>query len=250
MNSRPDVFVVGDVHGHHDRLIALLDKAGVDDRDCIVVQCGDLGHFGRETYADDLTCWRNVYDKTLKVDIVIWGNHDRAVIDTNHTFGGYSKPHGPEIKHMMNAMEADGRLRLAYAAHGWLITHAGYSPSGRYPDTTVDRTDAEALAQWLCDEKQGPVIDAVSRYRGGWSEWGGILWRDVREDLWDGVPQVFGHSADKDHLVRGEQDQWFCVDIGGKGGWLDPDAACLAGLWLPSQEIIRVDMNLGKDNEE
>lgn len=239
------VFAIGDVHGHYDRLVALLAKADVTDQDCIVVQCGDLGHFGRDTQAGDLACWTAVYKREVKVDIVLWGNHDRAVIDTNHGFSGYKSP-GQEIKHMMRAMEADGRLRMAYAAHGWLLTHAGLHAQIKYnplPED-VDRTDAESMALYLCGlgHQTDAILDAVGRSRGGWSPYGGILWRDIAEALWSGVPQVFGHSASSQHVVRGEQDKWYCIDIGAKGGPVDTDANCLAGIWLPTQEIVRVDL--------
>lgn len=233
--------IIGDCHGHHDRLEALLSKAGVADKDCTVMQLGDLGHFDATTRASDAETWRLVYKRELKVDKVLWGNHDRAVIDPKHRFTGYAHP-DPEITHMMRAMEAEGRLTLAEAVHGWLVTHAGLAPLAIDTRREVDWHDAQAIADWLNGES-GETIDAVSRARYGRYPFGGILWRDISEDLWDGVPQIFGHSASFQHVIRGETDQWYDIDIGGKGGPNDRDAECLAGIWLPSQEIVRVDMN-------
>lgn len=245
VNDKP-VLVVGDVHGHTHRLTALLEQEGTKDKDCYVVQLGDLGHFGRHTHHDDLRAWQMALEGV--VDYVLWGNHDRAVIDSSHEFGGYDPP-GPEPLHIMKTMEAEGRLLMAMEAHGWLLTHAGlhkaFKSVWRVPPE-VDKADAGSIAGWLnrCNldyEHRHEAIDNIGARRGGFSATGGVLWRDLTEKLYPDVPQVFGHSADKDHLVRGEEDKWYCVDIGGKGGREDPDAECLAGIWLPSQEIVRVD---------
>lgn len=219
---------VGDVHGHLHRLEALLKEAGAGDDDT-VVQLGDLGHVGRQTQHDDVLAWRAAQEGL--VDIVLWGNHDRALVDRRHMFGGYGDP-SPELRKIVNDMERDGRVKLAHAAHGWLLTHAGLHPD------FGDVGDAERLAQWLNDNPGSRAVNAVGRYRGGDSPAGGILWRDVEEDLDTRVPQVFGHSASRQHVVRGEADEWYCVDIGGAPG--TREAECLAGIWLPSQELVQV----------
>lgn len=241
------VLVIGDVHGHVERLSALLEQERVKDRDCRVVQLGDLGHFGRETRAADLMAWNLAYEGAI--DYVLWGNHDRAVLDRYHEFGGFSAP-GPEPLHIMKTMEAQGRLLIALDAHGWLLTHAGLHAAVRSAwkcPADVDLTSAASLAGWLNrlqfdSEHRHDVIDAISGRRGGWSAAGGVLWRDIDEKLYTGVPQIFGHSADHRRRTRGEKDKWYCLDIGGKGGPDDPEADCLAGIWLPSQEIVRVDL--------
>lgn len=241
-----DTLVVGDVHGNIDRLEALLKQEDVDNRDCQVVQLGDLGHFGgsRGSPTGDLIAWMEARDGL--VDYVLWGNHDRAVVDPHHHFGGYERP-DYEVKHIMRLMQAEGRLLMAMECHGWLLTHAGLHAQFKYQKTPkdVDKTSAASIADWINqrmrDDETEPVIDAIGGRRGGWSPFGGILWRDVSEKLYRGIPQIFGHSAHRQHIVRGEQDRWYCVDIGGKGGPHDQDAQCLAGIWLPSQEIVRVD---------
>jgi len=246
------VLVIGDVHGHADRLRALLEQERPHERGARVIQLGDLGHFGEHTMVGDLECWRMALEG--EVDTVLWGNHDRAVIDTRHMFGGYCSP-PPETVEVINQVDGQGRLKLAEEAHGWLLTHAGLHPQIRYmPEAgEVDRTDPRALADWINTNPPSPfrprlyggsrsIVDAIGPHRGGGSTFGGVLWRDIQEKLYDGVPQVFGHSANRKHAVRGEADRWYCVDIGGKGD--RPSEDCLAAIWLPSQEIVRVDLDL------
>lgn len=259
------MFVIGDVHGHVERLEALLLKADVEGRDCTVVQVGDLAHVGEDTKPQDIIAWQRAQQGWL--DIVLWGNHDRAAVDPYHIFSGHAKPDG-EVTNIMNAMERDGRLLMAYEAHGWLITHAGLHAQFKFTKTPkdLDKANAVAIVNWLnstesrsfYDPQRGftkrgsdvipsgrAVVNAIGHSRGGSSSYGGILWRDISEKLWDKVPQVFGHSASRQQIVRGEADKWYCVDIGGKGGAGYIEAECLAGIWLPSQDIVRVDKNKG-----
>lgn len=266
MTEERPVFVIGDVHGHVERLQALLVKADTDNIDCTVVQVGDLGHFGKDTMEGDSAAWN--YAQEGWVDTVLWGNHDRAAVDPYHGFSGFTTPIS-DATTIMNEMERAGRLLMAYAAHGWLITHAGLHAQMKFTTVPegVDKTNAASLAQWLNSaearrlfnpkygfSKRGTekipsnraVVNAVGRYRGGSSSYGGILWRDINEKLWTKVPQIFGHSASSQHIVRGEAGKWYCIDIGGKGGHGYQEAECLAGIWLPSEEIVRVDSIKGE----
>lgn len=314
--ERPTL-VVGDVHGHFDRLEALLlqegilgrcpdcdglgefegvqtrnDQGGLDvevhechachgdgqrriNHDVEVVQLGDLGHFGRgASPTGDTMCWAYA-DRWL--DVVLWGNHDRAVIDSQHAFTGFLSP-GPEVKHYMHGLYAQDKLRLAHAAHGWLITHAGLHAGWKQQKgIDFDRSDPVVVAEWINENDWWPendtsfkpvryppvpdrlsdkqrsamaVRDAISHKRGGWSQTGGILWRDEEEKLYNGFPQVYGHSAQLDgqfviRKYRGDRMTakggiWkgdaFNIDIGGK------HEARLGAVWLPERRLVRVDV--------
>jgi len=264
--------VIGDVHGKYDRLRALLVQEGIVDdqtgrrinRDVKVVHLGDLGHFGGASGSPtgDQMCWE-VAEEWL--DIVLWGNHDRAVVDASHVFTGYEHPQ-PIVRHTMQVMEAEGKLCWAYAAHGHLVTHAGLHSRFKYNDVPIDKTDPVAVAEWLnmrgednmdISIDQAAARHAVGRRRGGRSPHGGILWRDIEENLYSEFPQVFGHSADhKSHAVRycwekgltrklesvpdHVKEVSYCIDVGGKGD--RPGDNCLAGIWLPSGDVVRVDL--------
>ena len=211
-------FVVGDVHGNLSRLEALLEKANVTSDD-EVVQLGDLGDFRRETQSNDAAAYRFA---ALNKIIVLWGNHDRAAVDQwQHSFRGFYPP----PKRMLNLI-ARVKPRFAYEAHGFLLTHAGLHPSvtPAGPKRMID------LVAHLNSYFPAPLWDAISHARGGFSEAGGILWRDDCEELWDGVPQIYGHSRGD---IRRYGKSW-CVDVASK------ENDCLAGIWLPEEKVVAI----------
>jgi hypothetical protein len=295
-NPVKPTLVIGDVHGHFDRLEALLLQEGIlgECPDCggggdhawdgdmmcppcggdgsrrinfdvEVVQIGDLGHFGQDASpTGDMMCWKYAADW---FDAVLWGNHDRAVIDGYHVFSGYLSP-GPEIKHYMHGLYARDKLKLAHVAHGWLLTHAGLQAGWKQQKgIDFDRDDPDAFVKWINEkdwwpgereisrESHAAVRDAISRNRGGGSPTGGILWRDDRkEKLYRGMKQVFGHTASLDghffYQQDGDRDRvkvettdtlpgdtvGINLDIGSKYG------QHLGGVWLPDLRLVRVDL--------
>jgi hypothetical protein len=271
------------VHGHLDRLEALLKQEGFLDRceecdgsgtygdgydqdcpwcqglgwirlrtDVTIVQLGDLGHFGRDASpTGDILCYKYVTDNRW-ADIVLWGNHDRALVDPGHAFNGFLQNY--EVMHYIQLLRGQGRMRLAYEAHDFLITHAGLALA--FKDQKVNdglKTDPAKLADWLNTEDEKylsqwldgavknrhvldyqalAIRDAIGTRRGGRVNVGGILWRDINEKLYDGFRQVFGHSADSERgqvryctkaihtrkpLALGDMidEASYCIDVGG-----------------------------------
>lgn len=303
-----DTFVIGDVHGHLDRLEALLKQEGLlklcdqcdgngtiqtaekieggqieyrsdqckpcygfghmrDRPEVTVIQLGDLGHFGRDgSPTADVFCLQTAV--LGWIDLMLWGNHDRALIDPVHTFTGHIQ--NREALHYLKHLQDKGKLKLAHVAHGFLITHAGLAQA--FKAQKVDQAlkdDPDLFAEWMnveddkylkshgedADPQATSIRDAISVHRGGHSNTGGVLWRDINEKLYDGFRQIFGHSADPKNQVcycwkNGREridkdgpfrdDASYCVDIGGKPG--RPGNDCLAGIWLPSEKIVRVDL--------
>lgn len=247
--------VVGDCHGHVDRLEALLKQEGIISEcpdsgivrrnfDVEVVQLGDLGHFGA-TQAKDRSIWT---DGPKWLDVILWGNHDRAVVDGRHFFVGYQKPF-PETVEAIDAAAKSKKLRLAHAAHGFLLTHAGLHAKYKY--NQAPHGDALAIASWLNalndadsqDKDFLAIRDAISTSRGGRSNYGGILWRDCSESLYKPVRQVFGHSS-KDKVRTYQTSKIgdsFCVDVGQQFN------GRLAAIWLPDETIVEVKVD---ENEE
>lgn len=236
------VFVVGDCHGHIERLLALLVKAGFLDsegrptdqtRIANVVQLGDLGHYGVDTQEGDAACWEFACQHSWFR--VLWGNHDMAVAaGRRHAFRGYVEP-SQSVKDMMQQKAP----QFATTAHGYLLTHAGLHPS-YVPLTAKDALDGKvdrakfmaALINLTCEGAtfNVPVRDDISVRRRGWEAQGGILWRDAYEQLSD-IPQVFGHSRAYNVRKIGAS---FCIDIAAK------DDDMLAGIWLPSMQVVAV----------
>lgn len=228
-----------------------------------VVLLGDVAHFGTDgSPTGDILTWRAA---TLWADVILWGNHDRAAVDEQHAHRGYSRPH-PEAFHWLVSARARRLVKLAYSAHGFLLTHAGLVAAfrgQRIPD--VLKSDPVALATWLNEQDElefaghqtdpqfTAIRDAIPKKRGGKAPAGGILWRDIDEKLYTGFRQVFGHSASSQHVVRYAYGDWFtgkpgvakadpsyCIDVGGKGNKTGDN--CLAGIYLPDETIVRVDL--------
>ena len=266
-NSRP-VFAIGDVHGHLDRIEALLSSQKLIQRcpDCrnlncptcegsgylrspleaTIVQLGDLGHIGETGSATgDIFCY-NLAKSVF--DVLLWGNHDRAAVDPHHQFGGFKLDNIDLFRAVV-----DTPHKMAFLAHGFLLTHAGLqrglarlnvAPTHRTPrgfSEIVNRLDGQ-YAQELealninADEllKLRKFRDDISVYRGGPSTTGGILWRDTNESLYR-VPQIFGHSkGEKIRRYTSKAGDSYCIDLGTEAN------GRLAGVWLPEMRFVEV----------
>lgn len=245
-------FIVPDVHGHYDRLLALLVQESIVDpvtekrtnHDVEVVQLGDLGHFGKTgSPSGDFFCYEMADDW---FDTILWGNHDRGVVDAKHRFNGFQHPNEATVNLMRN-LSVSGKLRFAHATHGYLLTHAGLHPyfasaacreNERIPRAI--QNNPESIANWINDnshDKYGTIqmIDAIGTLRGGRRPEGGILWRDAHEKLYPHVRQVFGHSKDKDvRTYYTKAGVNYCLDTGSTTN------GRLNGFWLPENRLVEV----------
>jgi hypothetical protein len=259
-----NMFVFGDVHDHYDRMFDLLVEQGLVDPvthqrlrpDVEVVQLGDLGHFGEAGSAGARMCYQAVRDGW--VDIVLLGNHDRAALDGND-FSGY-RAADPDVRQLMLSLKHTGRLQLAHAAHGHLLTHAGlHAAFAEQEGVPCDKSDPQQVAAFLNAlwRQQTPganagIWDAVGETRGGpEGAPGGILWRHWTEPLYDAFPQICGHttgvdvrarplSEDEDvenayeALAEDPRPLHVCLDVG------TPRNGRLTGMWLPSRRLAEV----------
>jgi hypothetical protein len=230
-------FVIGDVHGHAPLLAQLIDRAGVIGMGAEVVLLGDVGHFSHASHERDFTTW-SLVDKLRYALVaqggdltVLWGNHDYANISPDkHGFRGF-EPAFPEVRDIMTRLAP----RFALEREGFLLTHAGLAPRFAPPAGTP----IEVLAQVLNSAEGLPAIDDISYRRGGYAVQGGILWRDAREPLAEGIKQVFGHSRGMVRRFGPAQDSW-CIDVCDKG-----DDASLVGLWLHDLKVVAVGPDQG-----
>jgi hypothetical protein len=221
-------FVIGDVHGHIETLKELLFAAGLMDKDenrlrpeVQITQLGDLGQFDYEAQYFDKKC----YELAIKMDMrVLWGNHDRAVISDQHRFRGYCEP-DDQMKDLMEQVNPQN----AACAGEYLLTHAGLSPT--YVEFISGCDNVKDIASALNVKLFDTIVDAaIGIRRGGYDPTGGILWRDADEPLWNGVPQIFGHT-------RGDVRQYgtsYCIDTASKCN------GSLVGMWLPSKQLVVV----------
>jgi hypothetical protein len=243
MLSAKPTLVVGDVHGHIGLLRGLLAAEGIIDPDtgirrrddCEVVQLGDMTEMrgtAQRPRVDDLACLQLAASGA--VDIMLWGNHDRAAFDSLHEFTGFQMP-GPSELELLGVMRHRGSLRFAHAAHGALLTHAGLHPA--YAHDLTCRTAEQAAAKINTYKRKAhgpmiPTVDAVSRRRSGGFDAGGILWRDHDEPLAGTWPQIYGHSTADAPRLTGDGNG-LCVDTVKAGG-------ALTGVWLPSLQMVSV----------
>lgn len=206
-------FVIGDVHSHYDRLEALLEKAGLvshgerTDKLGVVVQLGDLVHFGLDNRADLTTA--KLANKWVTVQL--WGNHDAPILLPEAVpFRGMGWA-APELKDEFRLLAP----RVFYKVGPYAISHAGIHPQYQGRVTFVETPD----------------LHAVGPRRGGSSPYGGPLWRDASEELFDGYPQIFGHTR---HDKVTQYGRHWCIDVA------DKTNGRLAGIWLPSLEVVEI----------
>jgi hypothetical protein len=257
--------VIGDCHGHLDRLEALLLQEGLllndpdegtvrIDKDAEVVQLGDLGHYGVDTKTRDKRIWQYA---APWLDVILWGNHDHAVIDGRHFFQGYARPGNepdaqPQTEKYIDAEIITGKLRLAHEAHGFLLTHAGLHASFKHNKVPDEfKTDKTALVAWLNEVDQWSsnepppyaleheaIRDNIATSRGGRATAGGILWRDANESHYHDFRQVFGHSSrDEVRKYQTPDGYSYCIDVGNQFN------GRLAGMWLPEERVVEVKLD-------
>jgi hypothetical protein len=227
MKRATRTLVIADCHGHIDRLEALLQRAGVERAtdEVEIVQLGDLADLSGGTREGDLACYRLARDLGI---IVLLGNHTAALFDERHLFRGFAPPLA-ETEEIIRAM----RPRLAYCAHGVLLTHAGLATLPLFP---VWR-DVPALVEFIEANPDNDLVHIVGAPRGGFSPIGGLLWHDCeREPTAQGVRQCFGHTQGSEIRRYGNA---LCIDVAGISD------GNLAGLWLPEGRIVAV----GRDAE-
>lgn len=269
-NNQP-CLVIGDVHGHLDRLEALLKQEGIigpcpecdgtggnpycescegegitrTNEDVLVIQLGDLGHLGAENALADVLCYK--YGSRW-LDYILWGNHDIASIDSNHRFRDYAPPYR-ETNSYMRMLFEEGRLFFAYETHGFLLTHAGLHAAFKHqPIDDHIKKDLSTFVKWInqynpFSSERFPLdliatINAIGYSRGGRSPHGGILWRDANEKLYPDFRQIFGHtSKDKVRKYHSNSGYSYCIDVG------DKNNGRLVGIWLPDERIVEINLN-------
>ncbi len=229
-------FIFADVHGFHERMEALLKQEGIVgedgkriDEDTLVVCTGDLGDFRHNSKDRDQKAYELADDW---IDLMLWGNHDYSLINKRIAFGGYTEPN-PETARIMLDWMAAGKIKFAFQTHGFLLTHAGL-----HRKAMKENYDLDGWVTALNDQTCPPeYLYNIPPHRGGWENWGGIIWRDDDETLHSGLKQVYGHSRGQAVRQHGGVGNYsYCLDI----GYHTVDS--LAGIWLPEERVARIDL--------
>jgi len=169
---------------------------------------------------------------------MLWGNHDWAVVhDREVSFSGYCI--APETEQVIKELDEESRIRVAEYIDGFLITHAGLHPAyvpkpeDFDPQTFINEINLASLAPTGRRPQRLLVRDAIQYARGGFDPSGGVLWRDAKEPLFDGVKQIFGHSSNE--IVMGFNKGSYGLDVSksrdGK----------LAGIFLPEEKVVEIE---------
>jgi hypothetical protein len=254
-------FVVPDLHGQTELMLALLRAAGVADENGArteetagdtVVSVGDLVNASKGTWTEDE---RILAAADGLVDLVVMGNHEHPYYG-GLPFGGFSPT--PPVRAALNAWEREGRVAHEVLIGDTLITHAGVhalfnfetaEEAARAIEDVWDNYERYASVKMTSvvytrnqvftfeDEKGKPyvlpkasLVDGLPHRRGGWLDYGGHLWSDWSEPKNARFSQVVGHTQVPEGpvLVQYLQSEKFTLnlDTGAKKG--NPPV----GVWL------------------
>ncbi len=200
-----NTLIIGDIHGCHDELVELCDRAGVGDDD-VVVSVGDLVDRGPRP-ADVVDFFR-----ARANGVVLMGNHERK-----HVRGVFSYSQEVTREQLGERYADDVRWMSTLPYHlerdDVRVVHFGH-----YPGVPLADVPEDVRAGTTSGERH-------LRERYGDRPW----WEHYHDD----VPIVFGH-----HVVGPEplvvRDRVFGIDTGACHG------LALTGLLLPARKLVSV----------
>ena len=230
------LMVLSDAHGFYHSLSAVLIHAGLINpeliwtgKNTILVQMGDIIDRGQdyqaiETLLDFIT--EQVKKEKGKV-VRLLGNHELEILRKNYCLT--SMPYW-EILPFREKLIKDilaGKIKAAYAARGFLFTHAGCTD----PMLNVLKQDLpqkftakqvadllnEILKQSVQKDDYSHPIFYISRVRGGIDPFAGIFWADINELLKSHkaspFKQIVGHTM-VPQIISSKDKKVICVDVG------------------------------------
>ena len=145
--------------------------------------------------------------------ILLLGNHDFMYMDSEHN--KYSCRHDFENEPKITKILMDNRdlFQMNYSIEVknklYIFSHAGILKPwiekyknlfGNFPES-MDKIN-ELYKKW--DPEFISSLLEISYYRGGWSDFGSMIWSDVREhsvSCEENVYQIFGHTQLKDKPI-------------------------------------------------
>lgn len=212
--------VMSDPHGSRALFDRILEHAGFDDTDRLVV-AGDLIDVG----GDDIVACAESLEATI-----LAGNHEIAAalgIRISPQSPG-SLDRGPEFAERF----VSGAWPLAIAVDGWLITHAGVSAA--LADIIAEENgDPDRIAETLNRRFREEVTEAAAsrplpaagldRYRLLGGEQGPLWFRPADPNLLPaGLRQIAGHTPPEllgaPELAAIEAAGWLLIEPGGHDG--------------------------------
>ena len=211
--------IIGDIHGDLGKAKAFL--AYKPEVDHIVL--GDYvdSCSAEITAVQELSCLDLLIDSEA---VLLWGNHDLAYLSPSlwtidHRFPAIQQ----DLCERYESAHAAGRFKAAYAADGWVCTHAGASTSLTAASSNIPWETGEASA--IADALNAEFIRELSagitgplfyrgQVRGGSDHYGGIFWYDGR---WEPssppdprLRQIFGHTLTEGPMRKAT---WININI-------------------------------------
>ena len=227
--------VVGDVHGHYEPFVKILQHAGLVDEQLNwcglrsrLIQMGDIFDRGPSSKKVD-----EFLDKIQKQAanssgevIRLVGNHEVELLLSNFVISGFNKEEAKLMRDKLIRQVLDGELRAAYGYRGFLFTHAGVTrklykifqmqldnPSEGNIALLINLIFKESIKHQFFKH---PIFN-ISISRKGPDRFGGIFWEDL-EDLVSSYPkspllQVIGHTQ-VDRIILDRTANVIPVDVG------------------------------------
>lgn len=153
--------------------------------------------------------------------VLLTGNHDCSYVDKVNftTRSRYDSSNAYHIEEMFRSHKSLFQLAYEDTINGkqYLFTHAGLIPQWyeRHKNTIGELT-VDSLNHLLTMPIGMQILCEASAIRGGWDQFGSIVWSDVRdmyEDANNDLPwdfQVFGHTQLEEHPIITKE--FACLD--------------------------------------
>ena len=229
------ILCIGDIHGRNFWKEAV--EKSIDKVEKIIFLGDYLDPYPWEgiTRKEAIANFQEIIDfkKENKDNVVLLlGNHDFPYIDKKvfYTRSRYDSSNAYHIEEMFRSHRSLFQLADEALIDGkrFLFTHAGLVPQWyEKHEADIDKLTVGSLNHLLNSPNGIKILCEASYYRGGWDQFGSIVWCDVNEmaeetqhmkkvegvSVNDKLPwdyQVFGHSQQEEHPIITKE--FACLD--------------------------------------
>lgn len=229
------ILCIGDIHGRNFWKEAV--EKSIDKVEKIIFLGDYLDPYPWEgiTRKEAIANFQEIIDfkKENKDKVVLLlGNHDFPYIDKKvfYTRSRYDSSNAYHIEEMFRSHRSLFQLADEALIDGkrFLFTHAGLLPQWyEKHESDIDKLTVESLNHLLNSPNGIKILCEASYYRGGWDQFGSIVWCDVNEmaeetqhskevegvSVNDKLPwdyQVFAHSQQEEHPIITKE--FACLD--------------------------------------
>ena len=180
-----NIFAMSDIHGCLDAFLDVLSIVDLEDKNNMLVLCGDYIHGGCDSYGvvEKIMGLKKKYKSRV---IVLMGNHEESAIDSGAIVDDYSVNEEYDEKRDKKCLDFISHLELYYkykdevvfchagvdeeAWDDWEIGTPAYCYTGKYPPTTgkfvINIVAGHIAASTVAENKKhkGIYYDGESHY--------------------------------------------------------------------------------------